>query len=103
MNGQGTYTYANKEKYEGQWKDDRYDGFGTLYNPNGSIKLQGLWKDNNLVQSQTPPVVTPPMVPEPIDNERKKLDFEAAKFTCADLGFKRGTDAFGNCVLKLSK
>ena len=28
---------------------------------------------------------------------------EDAKKKCADLGFKMGTEGFGNCVLKLSK
>jgi hypothetical protein len=28
---------------------------------------------------------------------------EDAKKKCADLGFKAGTEQFGNCVLKLSK
>ena len=40
---------------------------------------------------QTPPPPTPGMS---IDEGKKK---------CADLGFKAGTEAFGNCVLKLSK
>ncbi len=30
-------------------------------------------------------------------------DMEGAKKKCADLGFKTGTESFGNCVLKLSK
>jgi hypothetical protein len=27
MNGQGTYTFANGNKYVGQFKDEKYDGF----------------------------------------------------------------------------
>ena len=30
-------------------------------------------------------------------------DLTAAKDKCKELGFKQGTEAFGNCVLKLSK
>ena len=64
-NGQGTYIYANGDKYVGQFKNDNYDGFGTLYNADGSIKQQGLWRDDKFVQAQTPPTVTPPVVPKP--------------------------------------
>ena len=75
-NGQGTFTFADGRKYVGQWKDDKYDGFGTFYLANGSIYQQGLWGDNLFVQAQIPTPVIPPVVPEPIDNERKKLEEE---------------------------
>ena len=75
-NGQGTFTWADGRKYVGQWKDDKYDGFGTFYLANGSIYQQGLWRDDLFVQAQTPTPVIPPVIPEPIDNERKKLEEE---------------------------
>jgi hypothetical protein len=31
------------------------------------------------------------------------LNFESAEKKCAELGFKRGTESFGNCVLKIAK
>jgi hypothetical protein len=31
------------------------------------------------------------------------VDIDDAKAKCVDLGFKSGTEGFGNCVLKLSK
>ena len=64
-NGQGTYTYADGEKYVGQFKDEKYDGFGTFYKADGSISQQGLWRDDKFIQAQTPPSVTPPVVPKP--------------------------------------
>jgi len=30
MNGQGTYTFPDGQKYEGEWKDDEYHGQGTF-------------------------------------------------------------------------
>jgi hypothetical protein len=36
-------------------------------------------------------------------NAKPSLSIEDYKKTCADLGFKTGTESFGNCVLKLSK
>jgi hypothetical protein len=32
-----------------------------------------------------------------------RIDITDAKAKCLDLGFKSGTEAFGNCVLKISK
>ena len=31
------------------------------------------------------------------------LSIEQAKAKCVDLGFKQGTEQFGNCVLKFTK
>ena len=43
MEGQGTFTFSNGQKYEGQWKAGRMDGEGTLTQVN-DIKLSGNWK-----------------------------------------------------------
>ena len=32
-NGQGTYIYPNGEKYEGDWKNGKYHGQGSLIFP----------------------------------------------------------------------
>jgi hypothetical protein len=45
MNGHGTYTYANGERYVGEWKDDQKHGQGTYAYANGT-KKQGQWKEN---------------------------------------------------------
>ena len=73
MHGQGTYSYANGDKYVGEWKDDRkngqgtwtdtngnkfvgefkYDkrnGKGTLTRADGAIYPCGLWKNNEPVK-----------------------------------------------------
>ena len=75
-NGYGTRTFPSGSKYVGAFKDGNYNGFGTLYNANGSINQQGVWRANALVQAQSPPPVIAPLVPEPINNERKKLEEE---------------------------
>ena len=98
-NGQGTFTWGdgsqwNGDKYVGQWKDDKYDGFGTFYNANGSIFQQGLWSNNNFVQAQTPPTVTPPVIPKPPVNNAQ--DIKRQK--CIRLGLVPGSADFQQCI-----
>lgn len=40
---------------------------------------------------------------EPVKTSPSGLGFDGAKSKCIELGFKAGSEAFGNCVLKLSK
>ncbi|MBW2143580.1 MAG: hypothetical protein JRG75_04195, partial [Deltaproteobacteria bacterium] len=44
VNGQGTMTYPDGSKYEGQWKDEKRNGQGTMSFSDGG-KLVGQWKD----------------------------------------------------------
>ncbi|WP_281971361.1 MULTISPECIES: hypothetical protein [unclassified Polynucleobacter] len=92
--GQGTFTYADGRKYDGQWKGSRYDGFGTLHNADGSIKQQGLWRDDKFVQAQTPPAVPPPVVPKPSVNNAQ--DIKRQK--CIRLGLVPGSADFQQCI-----
>ena len=94
LNGQGTYTFADGRTYVGQWKDSKYDGFGTFYNANGSIFQQGLWSNNNFVQAQTPPTVTPPVIPKPPVNNAQ--DIKRQK--CIRLGLVPGSPDFQQCI-----
>ena len=43
--GQGTVTIPNGTKYEGEWKDDEFNGQGTYTFYNGG-SFVGLWKDS---------------------------------------------------------
>ncbi len=50
-NGHGTFTFANGDKYVGGFKDGDYEGRGVLYAANGTIKQQGIYKNDNFVKS----------------------------------------------------
>ncbi|CAF4051209.1 unnamed protein product [Adineta steineri] len=45
MTGQGIYTWASGDRYEGQWKDSDMNGKGTRYYANGNT-YTGDWIDN---------------------------------------------------------
>ena len=45
--GTGTHSYANGSKYEGQWTNDKENGFGKLIIP-------GIWQDGQQVSSLKP-------------------------------------------------
>jgi hypothetical protein len=47
-NGYGVYT-AKAGKYEGQWLNDMRHGEGKLYEPNGKLKVHGVWEKDKLV------------------------------------------------------
>jgi hypothetical protein len=45
VNGEGTMIYPDGSKYEGEWKDNKRDGFGIFIYPKGS-KYMGYWERN---------------------------------------------------------
>jgi len=53
----GTYTWANGDKYVGEWKDDKLYGRGTYTFVNGTVK-KGIWKDDEFQYAKklSPPV-----------------------------------------------
>lgn len=44
----------------------------------------------------------PVATPQPLSTN-KGIDIDSAKEKCRDLGFKVGTENYGNCILKLTK
>ncbi|MDC1042453.1 hypothetical protein OAQ78_07450, partial [Amylibacter sp.] len=55
-NGQGTFTFADERKYVGKWKNNEFNGQGTYTYANGSTE-EGIWKDSELLyaQKRSPP------------------------------------------------
>jgi len=49
--GQGTYTYANGDKYVGGMKNGLFHGYGTVTHFNGTI-TKGIFKGGELIEEQ---------------------------------------------------
>ena len=43
MHGEGTYTWADGKKYVGQWKDDEMHGRGKATKASGEVHHDGEW------------------------------------------------------------
>jgi len=70
-NGQGTFTWIEDGEYVGEFKDDKMHGQGTYTHKNGFIE-RGYYLNDEYV-------------PE----------------ICEGMGLRKGSDAYGKCVLKL--
>jgi hypothetical protein len=46
-----SYTFPNGWKYVGDWKENKYNGHGTLFGSNGTVVSQGFWSDGKFVSS----------------------------------------------------
>ena len=90
--GQGTYTFANGAKDEGEFKNDKLNGYAIRYDKNGNILKEGIWKDDKFFYAKKKEKPTP--------SSNSKLD--RYKNFCAEIGFTPGTEKFGDCVMQLT-
>ena len=86
--GKGTYTFADGRKEVGEWENDNLNGYAIQYNSDGTIRREGIFKDDEFLYAETKE-----------KKEPSKLD--KYKSTCEELGFVPGTEKFGDCVMKL--
>ena len=49
MHGKGTYTWASDDKYVGNMANDKMHGQGTKTRPDGTIIHSGAWENGNPV------------------------------------------------------
>lgn len=66
-------------------------------------KRNGAHKQLTYQCSKQSPNPTPQLSNQQPIQQSSTSSLEDAKKKCVDLGFKTGTDGFGNCVLKLTK
>ena len=71
FHGQGTYTYDNGDKYVGEWNDFKFHGQGTYTFASG-IKDVGYFMNGEYIPD-----------------------------ICEGMGLVKGTESFGNCVVRL--
>ena len=127
--GQGIMTYADGAVYNGSWKSGRVDGIGILKSASGETyagefhsgkqdgsglltrkdgkKINVVYKDGVLIspapQTATPQPNAPAGTATGAGSSIPALNLDDAKAKCISLGFKDKTEAFGKCVLQLSK
>jgi hypothetical protein len=80
-NGQGTYTFADGDKYVGQWKDNKRNGQGTFTGYDGS-KIVGEWKNDKFLYGDK---IAPPLLIAFINLSEK--DRKKVQSVLLDLGF----------------
>ena len=73
---------------EREWENDKLNGYAIQYNADGTIRREGIFKDDEFLHAKTSE-----------KKEPSKLD--KYKSTCEELGFTPGTEKFGDCVIKL--
>jgi hypothetical protein len=50
MNGYGKITFSDSTHYEGEWKNNKWEGLGTKVDCNGNV-TKGNWADGKLVSN----------------------------------------------------
>ena len=92
----GTYTLADGEKYVGEWRDDKLNGQGT-YSWTDGEKYVGEWKDNKRRGQGTNTFA------DGTEQRGYYMNDEYVPTICENMGLKKGSDPFGQCVVELIK
>jgi len=91
----GVYSREGVKEYVGEFRNNNMHGQGTLTYADGRVK-EGIWEDDKFKYAQkvSPTQKQPAQSPSnlPLDKAEKK---------CAEIGFTKGTEKFGDCVMKL--
>ena len=94
LHGQGTYTHTSGDQYVGEFKDGERHGQGTFTYTNGH-QYSGQYKNGKRHGQGTYTFA---------DGEKWNGYFMNGDYIpriCEDMGFVKGTDKFGDCILKL--
>lgn len=120
----GVERFPDGSYYSGEWLNGRWNGLGVSGSDSGRwengvlrerINLRNEFFPINGIRpstSTTPPMHLQALAASPALGKQQsqtdstagdKLTIESAKKKCAEIGFKTGTEAYGRCVLQLSK
>ena len=93
MGGQGTYFWADGRMDVGEYKDDQLNGYAIMYDADGSIIQEGVFKDSvfQYAQKKSP------------NNSNSNSKLTKYKQFCEEIGFNPGTEKFADCVLEAMK
>jgi hypothetical protein len=50
MEGKGKMKYTNGNSYDGEWKNNKRDGFGALCNKDNVLLNKGIWKNDKYLK-----------------------------------------------------
>jgi|GEM_PF-4767568 len=50
-NGKGVFTYADRSYYAGEWKMDKKDGYGIMYDSYGNEFQKGKWENDKFIEN----------------------------------------------------
>lgn len=62
--GHGVFIDAAGGGYEGAWANGAPNGYGVLWDGDGTVRAQGLWADNTLVEAWVVPTPVPTVEPD---------------------------------------
>jgi hypothetical protein len=104
-NGHGTYLFADKSTYVGQFRDGKQHGYGTFYSNGG--KYVGEWRDNLTIGQGTLTFADGSTSSGRwVNGEfQENIDIpglQAKKNNCTNYGFTPGSDAHSQCVMQLA-
>jgi len=96
-NCKGIFVYGSGNTYKGEWNKDMKHGKGTYTLKDGGI-LQGIWQNDKFIKDIQE-------IKEEYKEYKKeyKEQFRVASKACKDLGFEKGTESFGQCILDLTE
>jgi len=97
----GSEVFSDGDRYIGEWKDGLMTGQGRYVFRKGQ-QWVGRWDRGSPVLRQGR-WIEPDETEQRFRSQGYKVGFVQAQSKCLDLGIKESTEAFGECVLKLSK
>jgi hypothetical protein len=107
-NCSGVAKWPGGQTYSGEFRAGKPHGWGILTFSDGRPQWEGFWEKGFLAREERIPDQITSSVSSSEVQQYSPVNplaagVEAAKGKCSELGFKNGTEKFGECVLRLSR